>query len=73
MGFFVAEVSSNTGEFVLTIQIVLAILVASHVLLKKQDPYVCMGWLLAVALFPILTAIMYLGVGVNDSLVFSPG
>ena len=65
MGFFVAEVSSNTGEFVLTIQIVLAILVASHVLLKKQDPYVCMGWLLAVALFPILTAIMYLGVGVN--------
>lgn len=65
MGFFGAEVSSSMGTLVLWCQIVVATLVAGHVLIKKQDPYVCMGWLLSVALFPILTAILYLGVGVN--------
>lgn len=65
MGFFVAEVSGNTSEFVLTIQIVVGIFVAAHVLIKKQDPYACMGWLLAVALFPLITAVFYMGVGVN--------
>ncbi len=65
MGFLGREVSGVYGEIVLIIQVVIAILLAVHILIKKQDPYVCMGWLLAVALIPLMTAVFYLGVGVN--------
>lgn len=65
MGFLGADVSGAYGEFMLTIQVVTEVLLAVHILIRKQDPYVCMGWLLAVALFPLMTAVFYLGVGVN--------
>jgi cardiolipin synthase A/B len=57
---------SNHVDDILT---VLALLVrlglAAHILLKKQDPVVCLSWLLGVALFPYATLICYFGFGIN--------
>lgn len=56
---------SNLAEFANVGVLALSVLLAAHILLKKQDPVVCMSWLLGVALFPIITAICYIGFGVN--------
>lgn len=65
MGFFGVEVSGLYGQIILYIQIVIAILLAAHILIKKQNPQVCMGWLLAVALFPLIAAFFYITIGMN--------
>ena len=65
MGFFEYEVNGPFGHSVFVLQIIVAGLVAIHILLRKQEPQVCLGWLCAVALFPLLAAIIYVGVGIN--------
>ena len=65
MGFFEYDVSGPFGPSIFTLQVVVAAIVSIHILLRKQEPQVCLGWLLAVALFPLLTAIIYAGIGIN--------
>ena len=58
--------SSNHVDDILTVlAILLRIGLAAHILLKKQDPVVCLSWLLGVALFPFATLICYFGFGIN--------
>lgn len=56
---------NDFAEFAQFATLILSLILASHILLKKQEPVVCLSWLLGVALFPLLTAICYLGFGVN--------
>jgi cardiolipin synthase len=56
---------SDLAEFSELAKLCLSFIMASHILLKKQEPVVCLSWLLGVATFPILTAICYLGFGMN--------
>lgn len=56
---------SNLGELTDLAKLVLSIMLAAHILVRKQEPVVCLSWLLGVALFPEFTAICYLGFGLN--------
>ena len=56
---------SNLNELTQIAKLALSIILAAHILVKKQDPVVCLSWLLGVALFPEFTAICYLGFGLN--------
>ena len=61
-----ASVSSNTFEQLLTVvAILLRLGLAAHILVKKQDPVVCLSWLHGVAVFPYATLICYFGFGIN--------
>jgi cardiolipin synthase A/B len=46
-------------------RILISLIMAVHILVKKQEPVVCLSWLLGVALFPLPTAICYVGFGIN--------
>jgi cardiolipin synthase len=66
MGFFFGISGHGVYGHILTyLELAVAILLASHILLKKQDPNVCLGWLLATALSPLVAGIFYLGIGIN--------
>lgn len=65
MGFFGPDLAGSTGQIIFYLQLVVAIFLASHILLRKREPQICLGWLLAVALFPFIALIFYLGVGLN--------
>jgi cardiolipin synthase len=56
---------SNLNELTQIAKLVLSVMLAAHILVKKQDPVVCLSWLLGVALFPEFAAICYLGFGLN--------
>ena len=55
----------NIGELAQLGLLALMALLAAHILVRKQEPVVCLSWLLALALFPIVTAIFYVAVGIN--------
>jgi cardiolipin synthase len=57
--------NQNFSDIAQLISIGLVAIMAGHILLKKQDPAVCLGWLLALAWFPLIAAIFYLAVGIN--------
>lgn len=56
---------SDLAEFTGLASLCLSFILAAHILLKKQEPVVCLSWLLGVATFPLLTAICYVGFGIN--------
>lgn len=56
---------SNVNELAQIAKFVLTVMLAAHILVKKQDPVVCLSWLLGVVLFPEFAAICYLGFGLN--------
>lgn len=56
---------SDLNELAQIAKIVLSVMLAAHILVKKQDPVVCLSWLLGVVLFPEFAAICYLGFGLN--------
>jgi hypothetical protein len=56
---------NNMGELTQIAKLLLSVILAAHILVKKQEPVVCLSWLLGVALFPALTVICYLGFGMN--------
>ena len=56
---------SNLNELAQIAKFVLSVMLAAHILVKKQDPVVCLSWLLGVVLFPEFAAICYLGFGLN--------
>jgi cardiolipin synthase len=56
---------NNLGEFTRMMELILSLIMAAHILIRKQEPVVCLSWLLGVALFPALTAICYVGFGIN--------
>ncbi len=56
---------SNLNELTQIAKLILSVMLAAHILVKKQDPVVCLSWLLGVALFPEFAAICYLGFGLN--------
>ena len=56
---------NNMGELTQIAKLLLSVILAAHILVKKQEPVVCLSWLLGVALFPVLTVICYLGFGMN--------
>jgi cardiolipin synthase len=61
----VSNLSSNLADFSGILPLIVSLVLASHILLKKHEPVVCLSWLLGVATFPIPTAICYLGFGIN--------
>ncbi|MCX6126477.1 MAG: cardiolipin synthase [Proteobacteria bacterium] len=65
MGFLGAQDIGPNGHLILLIQAIAVASLAVHVLLRKQDPQVCMGWLLAIAMFPMLAGILYVVIGIN--------
>lgn len=71
MGFFISSATSPYAEIILYIEIVVAILLAIHILLKKQDPQSCMGWLLAVAVSPLIAGVFYIAFGMNPFEIYS--
>jgi cardiolipin synthase len=56
---------SNLSELAQIAKFVLSVMLAAHILVKKQDPVVCLSWLLGVVLFPEFAAICYVGFGLN--------
>jgi len=60
-----SDIQMNLNELAQIAKLVLTLLLAAHILMKKQDPVVCLSWLLGVALFPAAAAICYLGFGLN--------
>ena len=56
---------SDLSELSQVVTLILSAVLAAHILVKKQEPVVCLSWILGVALFPLLTAIFYVSFGVN--------
>jgi cardiolipin synthase len=56
---------NDLGELTRIIELALSCILAAHILIRKQEPVVCLSWLLGVALFPLFTAICYIGFGMN--------
>jgi cardiolipin synthase len=56
---------SNLSELAQIAKFVLSVMLAAHILVKKQEPVVCLSWLLGVVLFPEFAAICYVGFGLN--------
>jgi cardiolipin synthase len=56
---------NDLSQLTRLLEIVLSVVLAAHILLKKQEPVVCLSWLLGVALFPFFAAICYVGFGIN--------
>jgi cardiolipin synthase len=56
---------SDLSELTQVVTLVMSAILAAHILVKKQEPVVCLSWLLGVALFPLVTAIFYVSFGVN--------
>jgi hypothetical protein len=56
---------SNLSEFAQIAKFALSVMLAAHILVKKQEPVVCLSWLLGVVLFPEFAAICYVGFGLN--------
>ncbi len=65
MDLFDLKFQSNLAEFSDLAILGLSFILAAHILLKKQEPVVCLSWLLGVSTFPLLTAICYVGFGIN--------
>ena len=65
MFFWDINLDSTYGQIILYLQLIVAIFLAVHVLLYKQDPQSCLGWLLATASSPLVALVFYLGVGIN--------
>ncbi len=62
----IASTSKNDFDgFLTAVTILVRVGLAAHILVKKQDPVVCLSWLLGVALFPYATLICYFGFGIN--------
>jgi cardiolipin synthase len=55
----------QTYLLVSIVQLLVASVLGYQILTKKNDPQVCLGWLLGVALFPLTTLVLYLGVGLD--------
>lgn len=65
MDLLALKFQSNLSDISGVASLCLSLVLAAHILLKKQEPVVCLSWLLGVATFPILTAICYVGFGIN--------
>jgi cardiolipin synthase A/B len=69
--FWQFNLPGTYGQIILFLQAFVAIFLATHILLYKQNPQSCLGWLLAVALSPVIAAIFYLGVGLNPFAMYA--
>jgi cardiolipin synthase len=65
MGFFGMPFLDPYYHAVLLVQIIVAIYLVIDILFKKNDPQVCLGWLLGTVLFPLITFCLYVAVGIN--------